>query len=528
MVTNRPLARRTGRRGRHRPAAVLGAALVVTLLSAAQRLGGQTEPERAPARHGTRAASTVDSNAAEREPADVRDVPDLESPTRTPAVRSRPPEFFNLRYDEDYSYLDESPQGRGSDPWMRLKNIDLGGRWRLDFGGEFRLRVVNRTNPRFGDDEQTSNMQQNYRWLVHANLHYERRFRLFAQGIFAHAESQDGPFEPTQENHGDLQQLFVDFTPLGEAAPLTVRVGRQELNYGHDRMIGAFEWVSTRRRFDAVKAFYRGRNVDVDLWAARPVRVERQGSDNWDDDHNLYGLYVTFRLPAQQALDLYVFHSDRADPVGNPNGHIGGRSVTTAGTRFWGAHNGWDYDIEAAGQWGQWASDSVQAAFFEADIGYQFDYPWSPRVGAGFGWASGDDDPYDRHVGTWDQLFTYNHVCISLQDLVGRQNITRAYLMMEAWPTPRIKTSIVHQLYWLNQDTDHYYDGGGNPVLRDRFGHSGAQLGQALELQLEYQLTAHTRLLAAYSHFWAGGFFHNTVGDDDDPDLFFIQYQYTF
>lgn len=467
---------------------------------------------------------------ATTQPADQEQMDDLgaEPPASQPAPWEQEPKFFSLRYDEDFSYLEDHPEARDRDPLLHLKNINLGDRWRLDLGGEFRLRVENRTNRLFGLDEQTSDMQQNYRWLLHASVHYGKLFRLFAQGIFAHVESQDGPFQPTQENHGDIHQLFVDGRPLGEQVPLTVRIGRQELYYGHDRLIGSFEWVSTRRRFDTVKAFYHGEMWDIDVFAARPVQVERKGGDDWNDDYNFYGLYNTFRLPAGHGLDLYVFHSDRSDHVENPNGHIGGRSVTTAGARFWGQRGGWDYDAELAGQWGQWAGDSVQASFAEADIGYKFNHPWYPRVGTGFGWASGDDDPFDRHVGAWDQLFTYDHVCISFQDLIGRQNLTRYYVMLEAWPFYRIKASIFYHIYWLNQQTDFYYDAGGSPVFRDRFGHSGVELGQALEAQLEYKITAHTSVMAIYSHFWDDRFFHSVVGDDDDPDFFFIQYQYKF
>lgn len=444
------------------------------------------------------------------------------------AAWNRPPQILNLRYDEDYSYLDEHPEAREHDPWLYLKNIDLGGRWRIDLGGEFRLRAEYRTNPFFGLDHETSDVQQNYRWLLHANLHYGKLFRVFAQGIFAHAESQDGPFQPTQENHGDVHQLFVDFRPLGEDIPVTLRLGRQELDYGHDRMIGAYEWVSTRRRFDGVKAFYQGDKWDFDVFAVRPVRVERTASDDWDDDYNFFGVYTTYQPAKTHGLDLYAFHSDRSDHVENPNGHIGGRSITTVGARLWGKHKGWDYDVEAAGQWGHWAGDSVRATFMEADFGYTFKHPWHPRVGAGFGWASGDDDPFDQHVGTWDQLFTYDHVCISIQDLIGRQNVTRYYVGLEAWPTSRLKTSAFYHRYWLNEEKDYYYNAGASPIVRDMYGHSGQELGHALEMQLEYKLSAHADLVAAYSHFWDEGFFHSAVHSDDDPDFFYLQIRYRF
>lgn len=498
------------------------------LTAAAEQKRADADPagSKEPAAAGT---------AEPQEPVVPSDVQPPETTDETPdsaeaeAETAAPPlQFFNLRYDEDYRYLEEFPEARGGDPWMRLKHMDLGHGWHMDFGGEFRLRYENRENPLFGRDRRTADAQQNYRWMLHANVYRGQLFRLFVQGIHAHVEDQDGPFEPTQENHADLHQLFFDFRPLGERVPLTLRLGRQELDYGHDRLIGAFEWVSTRRRFDAAKIFYRSDHWDIDLFAARPVVVERTGGDDWNNEYNFFGVYNTVRWIEGHGVDFYALHSDRADHVLNPNGHIGGRSFTTVGGRVWGQQGGWDYDAEFASQFGQWASDSLQAWFTEVDVGYKFDHPWYPRLGTGIGWASGDGDPRDRHVGTWDQLFTYDHVCINMQDLVGRQNVRRWYLMFEAWPTYKIKASAFYHLYWLDEEADFYYNSGAAPVFRDSFGHSGDRLGQALEFMLEYQLTPHTSLMAVYSHMWDGSYFHDAVGDTDEPNFFFIQYQYRF
>ncbi|MBK8271294.1 MAG: alginate export family protein [Planctomycetes bacterium] len=432
------------------------------------------------------------------------------------------------RYDEDFSYLDEHPEYRELDPRLYIKNIELDEHWRLDVGGEFRVRVENRTNPLFGLDERTSNMQQNYREMMHINMRYRKLFRIFAQGINSHVESQNGPFQPLQENHGDLQQLFGDLRVFGESVPITLRVGRQELSYGHDRLVGAFEWASNRRRFDAAKLFYSGENWNIDAFFARPVVVERKGGDDWNDDYNFYGLYTTYKGWQKGGFDFYFFGVDRSDIVMNPNGHEGGRSVYTVGTRAFGTVGPVDFDIEFAEQWGKWAGDEVQGIFFEGDVGYSFEHEWKPRLSTGFGWASGDENPEDRHVQTWDQLFTYDHVCISMQDLVGRQNMTRWFVSVDAWPMKKLKASLYYHVYWLNQETDAYYNAGGIPVLRDEFGHSGNELGSAIELLLQYNVTEHSSFLFMYSHFWDETFVHNLVAGDDDPDLFFLQYQYRF
>lgn len=442
------------------------------------------------------------------------------------------PHYLNLRYDEDYRFLDDHPETRKEDARLWLKNLEIGERWRLDIGGEFRLRTEFRSNQTLGLNPRTSNTQQNYRWMLHANLRYGKMFRLFAQGIVADVEDQDGPFQPTQENHGDVQQLFADVRLFDADSPWMLRVGRQEFSYGNDRLIGPFDWVSTRRRFDAVKLRYSGEQIDFDAFVARPVRVRREQLDRWDDEYNFYGMYATYKGIRNHGLDLYVFASDDDNETRSPNRKVGKLHLYTAGARFWGYAGGFDYDTELAGQWGEWAGDRVNAAMWEIDGGYTFKHPWKPRIGAGFSHTSGDHDPFDGKVSTFNQLFTFNDVCIGILDLIGRQNLTRAYLTADFWPLrDRLMVAAYWHRYWLSAAEDAYYNAGGIPVLRDLAGDSGKQLGQELDIWVEWFLTSNSSVALAYAHFWDEGYVHRRVGTvtgDDDPDLLLLQYRFRF
>jgi len=442
------------------------------------------------------------------------------------------PHLLNLRYDENYSFLDDKPEARGDDPLMKLKNIRLSDAWRLDIGGEFRLRAEFRENPTFGLDRRTANAQQNYRWMLHANVKYHDLFRLFAQGVFAHVEDQDGPFQPTQENHGDVHQLFADLRILGRETPLTLRLGRQEFSYGNDRVVGPLDWVSTRRRFDAIKLLYDGGIFDAALFYARPVTVRRTRLDPWNDDYNLYGVYTTYKGVPNHGLDVYALISDHNEETRSPNRKSGALSLYTLGTRFWGRSAGFDYDTELAGQWGRWAGDNVAAWMWEIDGGYTFKHPWKPRIGAGFSYTSGDHDPFDGKVNTFNQLFTFNDVCIGILDLIGRQNLTRGYVTVDLWPIPdKLMVAVYLHRYWLSAAEDAYYNAGAVPILRDLYGSSGVELGTELDLWIEWHLNRHASVAVGYSHFWDDNYVHTRVGTvtgDDDPNLLLLQFRYRF
>ncbi|MEK6674668.1 MAG: alginate export family protein [Planctomycetota bacterium] len=437
---------------------------------------------------------------------------------------------LHIRYEDEFDFSDEVLQGREDDPRLKLKRIPLGDSWNMDVGGEFRLRWESRTNADFGQTPRSQNAQQDYRWFLHTNIKYRDLFRLFAQGAFNHVEDQEGPFQPTLENHGDLQQLFFDWRVFGAEVPVSLRIGRQELSYGAYRLVGPLDWVSNRRRFDAIKLVYRLESWRVDAFYAKPVVVQRKSPDAWNEGYDFFGLYTQYKGIPKHGIDLYLFAVDRTEDTTNPNGRSGDQSIYTLGTRFFGRTAAWDYDTELAGQWGTWAGDTVQAWNWAVDGGYTIgDSVMKPRVSAGFEWASGDDNPDDRTAGTFNQLFPFDHQCIGMQDLVGHQNLTRVYFGFDLWPiADKLKSSLVFLNYWLSEEKDSLYNAGGVPLLRDRRGHGGVDFGQELDLWIEWEMTENSTLSMGYSHFWDDRLVHSLARSDDDPDLFIVQYRYRF
>ena len=55
---------------------------------------------------------------------------------------------------------------------------------------------------------------------------------------------------------------------LGNAKqfPISAKVGRQELSYGDERLVGAFDWNNIGRVFDAAKLRYENDTLWVDAF----------------------------------------------------------------------------------------------------------------------------------------------------------------------------------------------------------------------------------------------------------------------
>ena len=55
-------------------------------------------------------------------------------------------------------------------------------------------------------------------------------------------------------------------------SPVALRLGRQELAFGEQRLLGHLAWVNTGRVWDAARATLRSKPVQVDVFAASLVR----------------------------------------------------------------------------------------------------------------------------------------------------------------------------------------------------------------------------------------------------------------
>jgi hypothetical protein len=486
------------------------AILALAVLIGGQTVWGQRSQPNQPAR-----AESVDEPAASRP-----------QPQGPPPVG---PTFLNLRYDEDFSYLDGAPESYTADVFDPIKNAHLAEHWRLTLGGEFRYRLEAETNQAFGATEPAQDTFHLFRYTLHADMKYRDSFRVFVQGLSAFDEDRDLAPRGSDENKGDLQQLFFDLRVRGDDLPLTLRLGRQELQYGAERFVSPFDWADVRRRFDGIKLFVHGDAWNVDLWYAKPVVVQAKRRDRLDEDYDFYGCYVTYKQIPRHVLDVYILAQHNTGNPTNVNGRAGDFTRYTLGSRFRGKTAGFDYETEWAGQWGHWARDSIQAWAWAVDGGYTFDEAsWSPRVGLGFDWATGDDDPADGTVGTFDQLFPLGHQYLGFLDLVGRQNVAAVNVSLTARPIAKKVTSrLAFYSFWLSENEDALYNAGGAAVRRDPSGRSGHDVGHELDWTIVWTIDVHQSVLFGYSHFWDGGFIQET-SFSENADLLYVQYAYKF
>src|SRR5262244_4202621 len=169
-------------------------------------------------------------------------------PVAAPAPSPQsPPPFQPLRYDEDWSYLED--ESRRSEWLDELKYIPLNNRgWYLSLGGEARIRYEYFSEFAFGAGPQDDDGYLLQRYLLHADAHFGKHLRVFAQLQSAIANGRNGGPRLTDDDRLEAHQAFLDLKIGDEAESFTFRVGRHEMDFGAGRLISAGEGLNVRRR----------------------------------------------------------------------------------------------------------------------------------------------------------------------------------------------------------------------------------------------------------------------------------------
>ena len=439
------------------------------------------------------------------------------------AQDSAPP-FQNLRFNEDYSEYPEEGVDSFFDP---IKKIELSESVWLSFGGQVRGRLEWWNN--FGFSAPNDDVFLLYRTFIHADLHLGDHWRMFVQGRFSGLTERDlpgGRRDALDADYGDLWNAFVEAKYDLGGVNARVRLGRQELQYGKQRLVSPLDWANNRRIFEG--GVVQIKTIDgpwtADFFVTSPVVVDRNDFNENNDNQLFSGAYVTRSIdkPGIKGVDFYFLALNSIDnaPVEHDRYTLGGR--------VWGEiieHLA--YDIEGAYQFGDFAGADISAYMLAVDLTYTFaDTKFVPWITAGAGYASGDDDPTDGDAGTFNQLFPLGHAYPGFLDAVGRQNIINVYGTAGFWP---ISTTLLARgdfhLFWLADDSDALYNAGGG-VLRPGIG-TTSEVGSEIDLTLLYKINRHSSMLFGYSHFFAGDLIEDT-GSSDDIDFFYTQFKLTF
>jgi hypothetical protein len=405
----------------------------------------------------------------------------------------------------------------------------------LTWGGSYRGRGEIKNNYKFGVN-QPGNKQSYSLGQFRLNLKWNPvdEVTFFVEGQDARMASEtstdDNARPSIYADNLDVHQAYVDINFPAEYMPVALKIGRQKLNLGDQRMVASLEWVNTARVWDAVQmTFGTPGERTVQAFISHLVPVTPHGWNDWYDTGNrmwdsyLHGIYYTdaVSLVNSQWEAYYLYREEDRHRQPDQTHSFGLRIQTQQGNL--------DADGEIVGQLGTFAALDHRALALHLGAGYTVNPDANGRIGAAYNYATGDDDKTDGTHGTFDNLYPLNHAYYGYMDFFSWQNMHNIEFTYSQVLLNDFTLRVAYQGFWLAQsENDNWYNAGGgvvrnaNNVIRpDGSVLIDSKVGDELDITVAFPLWERVSGVVGWSHFWTGDYVSATSTHTKDADFLF-------
>lgn len=357
------------------------------------------------------------------------------------------------------------------------------------------------------------------------------------------------------DDPADLRQLYVDWkTPTA-----TLRLGRQVLSFGDERLVGPVDWNNLARSFDAARLTFPKVGGGLDVFVASVVQIQPTSTTGWHSNHSstddlFAGVYSRVTLaPTLKAEPYLLYRNKRSDTVysvagvGTARPYDIPQDTATLGLRWLGtpagpaAKEGFDYDGEFALQLGRvrgrqlagattafpghaWLDHTAWA--LHTGIGYTTSTLGAPlRFAAEYNYATGDRDPTDRDDQSFLNLFPTNHKFYGALDAFAWKNLSEFAFSAAATLLSKTKLRFEHHVFALANTNDTWFRANAVTTVRPLTPAARAasrSAGQETDLILTHPLNPHLTLELGGAYFFAGRYLEQT-GGASDARFFYLQ-----
>lgn len=400
---------------------------------------------------------------------------------------------------------------------------------KIDFSGEIRLRFEGLMNFDESYPVDTSFARTLSRTRFQVNAKVSEKLKAVIQFQDSRTWGEEAHTLADSKNV-DIHQAYFEYSNINDSS-FSLKLGRQELNYGDQRLIGAVGWSNVGRSFDAVKLVYSKDALHIDGFVATTNETQSH-----ETDASFGGVYATYK--ETPLGDIEAYYLVKRDSRQIFSGEQAGASpdtltVNTLGFRLSGKLNEpqLSYQAEAAFQTGDYGPDEHEAFAAHARVVYDTGFGSDLKVLVEYNFASGDDDLTDGKHGTFDNLFPTNHNKYGYIDFIGWRNLENIRIGVSLVPLEGHLLQIDYHMFNVATNQDSVYKAGGSVLMRIPAGVDEDEIGQEIDATWRFSPVAGLGVLAGYSHFIAGALFDVALPESvfkDDADFFYLQTSVTF
>jgi alginate export protein len=437
-----------------------------------------------------------------------------DSPAPAEEPPARPAILFN-RWQEDWSVLANPDVPK--EPFDNLKYISLSDQdpqTYLSLGADLRERFESNDATNFGVGTNHKADYDISRLETDADLRIAGQFQFFAQLQSDYAIDKN-VHTPVDQDRLDLEQAFVALTEPLDNGLLKVRLGRQQFGFDLQRFVSVRDGPNVRQSYDAAWVDYEHGKWRYITFYSHPVQDrDLRPFDDYSSPKLSYGGFRVERKVMQSAsVAVYVSRFSQEDTrfpsiTGNERRNI-------VDVHFAGTHGPMDWDIEAMHQSGRIGIEDIEAWAFGSLGGYTFtSIPWTPRLGLQVDAASGDKNPLDNQLNTFNPLFP-NGYYVTLAGYTGFVNFIHLKPSVTLHPLPRLKLMTAIGAQWRETTADAVYTQPDNAVAGTA-GRAGQYTGTYGQFRGDYILTEHVWLALEVVHFAVSDVIREVGGHDSN------------
>jgi len=433
------------------------------------------------------------------------------------------PQLLPDRSQEDWSGLCNG--ALRNDRWDRVKCVRLGqGQSYLSFGGELRSSFELYRNESWGAAPQDGNGYALNRVMGHADVHIGEHVRAFAELQSGLSFGRNGGPRPViDQDDLDVSQLLVEFRSSHQnTARLTVRAGRQELNYGDGTLVSTRD-LNVRRGFDGINVRVRAARWRIDAFAVRPVATQ-QGVFDDAVDHNqtFWGVWAV----TTKGLDVYYLGLARTSARFDQG--AAGEHRHTLGFILKEQTGGWSLAQEGDLQFGTFGSSRLVAWKIAQRTSYAFVRTrLRPVVSLQGAVSSGDADPGDPRLETFYPLFPKGVYYGPLVFTSGSLNAIVAHPGVSLQLSRTVSFTGDTFFFWRTRTSDGLYSPSGS-LLRTGQTSQARYVGAAADLGVAWRADSHTTLQLVTAYYAVGAYLRQTQPAGQDVTYFSLRAAYKF
>jgi len=189
-----------------------------------------------------------------------------------------------------------------------------------------------------------------------------------------------------------------------------LKLGRQELSFGSERLLGKADWSTYGRFFDGIRMDYFFWLTSISAFYSKISQTSGEvnlsgGPNAFNVIHDFFGAYLTFRPEWADAIDVYLFNDSTGDRSTN---------LTSYGLRLEKREKSFFSEFEGTQQSGTYSNlGQTSESQIDLELGPVFEVSEGLEVTI----------EYSRASKNYNQLFPSAHEFLGAMDYFGRRNI---------------------------------------------------------------------------------------------------------